>query len=66
MIYREVDVYGILLPGLLVVTLAALCVAFVLHRVFAAFGLNPRVWHQELFHIAAFVIVLGALAQALS
>lgn len=65
MIYREVDIYGVLLPGLLVVALGGLCMAFLFRRVLYRLGVSQRVWHPELFNIAVFILVFAALAQAL-
>ncbi|WP_425988636.1 DUF1656 domain-containing protein [Ensifer sp. R-19] len=65
MIYRELDIYGVLLPGLLVVALSALIASIVLRRAFSRFALDRWVWHPELFNIAIFVLVLASLAQAL-
>ncbi|MHC2299014.1 hypothetical protein ACVJBD_003220 [Rhizobium mongolense] len=65
MIYRDVDIYGVLLPGVLVVALGGLCMAFLFRRVLSRLGVSQRVWHPELFNIAVFILVFAALAQAL-
>ncbi|MHC2568603.1 DUF1656 domain-containing protein [Rhizobium leguminosarum] len=65
MMYREVDMLGIFLPGLLVVALAALVMAYAVGRLLGRSGFTKRVWHPELFNIAVFVLVFAALAQTI-
>ena len=58
----EVSIYGLYLPPLLLLTLAALVVCRVLNLVLARTGFYRLVWHPALFDFSLFVIVLGALA----
>ena len=58
----EVSLYGLYLPPLLLLTLAALAVCRALNLVLARTGFYRLVWHPALFDVSLFVIVLGALA----
>ena len=58
----EVSIYGMFVPPLLLLTLAALVVSRLLNLVLARVGFYRAVWHPALFDLSLFVIVLGALA----
>jgi protein AaeX len=57
----EVSIYGLFVPPLLLLTLAALVVCRLLNLVLAKVGFYRAVWHPALFDLSLFVIVLGAL-----
>jgi hypothetical protein len=57
----EVSIYGLFMPPLLLLTLAALVVSKLLNAVLARVGFYRAVWHPALFELSLFVIVLGAL-----
>jgi hypothetical protein len=57
----EVDLYGLYVPPLLLLTLAALVVSRLVNLVLAKTGFYRLVWHPALFDFSLFVIVLGAL-----
>jgi hypothetical protein len=57
----EVSIYGLFVPPLLLLTLAALVVSRLLNLVLAKVGFYRVVWHPALFDLSLFVIVLGAL-----
>jgi hypothetical protein len=57
----EVSIYGLYLPPLLLLTLAALAVSRLLKLVLAKTSFYRLVWHPALFDFSLFVIVLGAL-----
>jgi protein AaeX len=57
----EVSIYGLYLPPLLLLTLAALAVSTLLKLVLARTRFYRLVWHPALFDFSLFVIVLGAL-----
>jgi hypothetical protein len=57
----EVSFYGLYLPPLLLLTLAALVVSRLFKLVLARTGFYRVVWHPALFDFSLFVIVLGAL-----
>jgi hypothetical protein len=58
----EISLYGLYLPPLLLLALAALAVSRLLNLVLARTGFYRLVWHPALFDLSLFVIVLGALA----
>lgn len=58
----EVSFYGLYLPPLLLLALAALVVCRLFNLVLARAGFYRLVWHPALFDFSLFVIVLGALA----
>jgi hypothetical protein len=58
----EVSLYGLYLPPLLLLTLAALLISRVLNLAMARTGFYRLVWHPALFDFSLFVIVLGTLA----
>ncbi len=58
----EVDLYGILLPPLLVWLGAALLASAALRWVLARLGVYHFVWHRPLFDLALLIIVLGAIS----
>ena len=57
----EVSIYGLYVPPLLLLTLAALVVSRLINLVLAKTGFYRVVWHPALFDFSLFVIVLGAL-----
>ncbi|MGB9109993.1 MAG: DUF1656 domain-containing protein [Telluria sp.] len=57
----EVSFYGLYVPPLLLLTLAALAGSKVLNLILARIGFYRLVWHPALFDFSLFVIVLGAL-----
>ena len=57
----EVSIYGLYVPPLLLLTLAALVVSRLINLVLAKTGIYRIVWHPALFDFSLFVIVLGAL-----
>ena len=57
----EVSIYGLYVPPLLLLTLAALAVSRLINLVLAKTGFYRVVWHPALFDFSLFVIVLGAL-----
>jgi protein-S-isoprenylcysteine O-methyltransferase Ste14 len=57
----EVSIYGLYVPPLLLLTLAALVVSrLCINLVLARTGFYRVVWHPALFDFSLFVIVLGA------
>jgi hypothetical protein len=57
----EISIYGLYVPPLLLLALAALAVSRVLNFALAKTGFHRLVWHPALFDLSLFVIVLGAL-----
>lgn len=59
---NELDLYGVYVPGLLVVMLASLVVTSIVRRALAWCGVYAFVWHRGLFDIALYVVLLGAVS----
>ena len=57
----EVNLYGLFLPPLLLLALAALVVTRLLKLVLAKTPFYRVVWHPALFDFSLFILVLGAL-----
>lgn len=57
----HLDVYGVYVPVLLVVMLAAYGIKSLLATVLQRTGFYRWVWHPPLFNLALYIIVLGAL-----
>jgi hypothetical protein len=57
----EISLYGLYVPPLLLLALAALAGSRLLNLVLARIGFYRLVWHPALFDFSLFVIVLGAL-----
>jgi hypothetical protein len=57
----EVSIYGLYVPPILLLALAALVVSKLFSLALARTGFYRQVWHPALFDFSLFVIVLGAL-----
>jgi hypothetical protein len=57
----ELDLFGVFVPGLLCCGLLAAAVNTVLRRILGHLGFYQMVWHRNLFDLAMFVCVLGAV-----
>ena len=57
----HLDLYGVYVPTLLLLLLAAYAVKSLLRALLARLGFYRRVWHPPLFNLALYVLVLGAL-----
>jgi hypothetical protein len=57
----EVSLYGLFLPPLLLLALAALLGTTLLRLLLAKTRFYRLVWHPALFDISLFILVLGAL-----
>jgi hypothetical protein len=58
---REIAFLDALMPGLVMVFLAALLLQWPLDWLFGRFGLYRHVWHPPLFRVALFTCVFGTL-----
>ncbi len=58
----EIDVYGVLLPPLLVWLGVAYFAAILVRAGFARLGVYRYVWHRPLFDLAVLVILVGAVS----
>lgn len=57
----EIDVAGVFVPTLLVLSVVAYAAASLLRRWLTRFGLYKLVWHRALFDLGLFVVVLGGV-----
>ena len=60
---REIDVYGVYLPHVLLLAVLALALTGLLRRVLGAMGCYQWVWHRSLFNFSLFVIVLSGMVE---
>jgi hypothetical protein len=65
MIFSEISIGGVFVPGLLVAALLALVASLILRRIFVRIGLHRLVWHPALFDLAVYVLLLSAIARYL-
>lgn len=61
----DLNVGGVLIPGLVVLAFIALVATMATLRLFAAAGLDRLFAYRPLVEIATFVIIYGLLAQSL-
>ncbi len=57
----EVDIFGVLVPSLLLWFVVAYGLLMLLRVVFDRTGLYRAVWHRALFDFSVFVCLLGAV-----
>lgn len=60
----EIDLYGVFVPVLLVLMLAAFAITTCIRLLLARIGFYRRVWHRSLFNLSLYVIVLGGVVAA--
>jgi hypothetical protein len=58
----EINLYGVLLPPLLVWLAFALALAALVRMALARIGFYRFVWHRPLFDLAVLVILLGCVS----
>ena len=57
----ELDIYGVLVPALLLWLIAAYALSAVVTRIMQRFGFYRLVWHRALFNFALYVCLLGVV-----
>ncbi|WP_050422774.1 DUF1656 domain-containing protein [Bradyrhizobium tropiciagri] len=57
----ELDIYGVLVPALLLWLIVAYALSAVVNRIMQRFGLYRLVWHRALFNFALYVCLLGVV-----
>ncbi|KJC57102.1 membrane protein [Bradyrhizobium sp. LTSPM299] len=57
----ELDIYGVLVPALLLWLILAYALSAIVSRVMQHFGLYRLVWHRALFNFALYVCLLGVV-----
>lgn len=62
---RELDLFGVFLPPLVLTVVLALPPWMALRAVLAASRLEERVWHPALFHLASYVLILSLVVLAI-
>ena len=62
---REIDIYGVFVPPMLLWVTVALPIAAVARRLLSHFGAYRFVWHRSLFDLSLLVIVLGVVVEVL-
>ncbi|KQV81955.1 DUF1656 domain-containing protein [Rhizobium sp. Root1220] len=62
----EIDLYGVFIPTLAAIAVAAYLLNGILRRVLASIGFYRLVWHRPLFDTAMYFCLLGALALSLN
>ena len=60
----ETSFYGLYLPWLMPLALAALGALWALRRLLAATDLYRHIWHPALFDVALYVLLLYGISQA--
>jgi hypothetical protein len=62
----EIDLYGVFIPTLAAIAVAAFVLNSILRRVLAFIGFYRLVWHRPLFDTAMYFCLLGAMALSLN
>jgi hypothetical protein len=57
----EIDIYGVLVPALLLWLIVAYVLSALVRRLMQRFDLYRLVWHRALFNFAVFVCLLGVV-----
>jgi hypothetical protein len=57
----ELDIYGVLVPALLLWLIIAYALSAGISRIMQRFGLYRLVWHRALFNFALYVSLLGVV-----
>ncbi|MBB3967208.1 DUF1656 domain-containing protein [Rhizobium metallidurans] len=62
----ELNLYGVFIPTLAAIAVAAFFLNSILRRILAFIGFYRLVWHRPLFDTAMYFCLLGALALSLN
>jgi hypothetical protein len=57
----EVDLFGVMVPSLILWAILAYGLAFILRKVLGRIGLYYMTWHRPLFAFALYVCLLGVV-----
>ena len=60
----ELDLFGVLVPGLLLWSVVAFVLARIVSKLIARAGLYRRIWHPALFDFALYVCLVTGLVFA--
>jgi hypothetical protein len=58
---HQIDIYGVLVPALLLWIIIAYALSALLRRLMLRFDLYRLVWHRALFDFAIYVCILGGV-----
>ena len=58
----EIDIYGVYVPGLLMLMVVAFAVSVAVRRVLSWTGAYALVWHRGLFDVALYVLLFGGVS----
>ncbi len=61
MMKYEIDLFGVLVPSLLVWVVAAYFILLVLRGLFRRAGVYRHVWHRALFDFSIYLCLLGGI-----
>jgi hypothetical protein len=61
-VIRDINIYGVYLPGTMVAATAALLLHRAVRRLLLAAGLYKLVWHPALFDTAIFVSIFSLIS----
>jgi hypothetical protein len=57
----EIDLFGVILPNLLLWAILAYILTVIVRVIFARVGLYRHVWHRSLFDLSTYVCLLGTI-----
>ena len=60
----EIDLFGVLVPSLLLWSVLAYALARIISRLIARAGLYRRIWHPALFDFAVYICLVASLVFA--
>ena len=60
----ELDLFGVLVPSLLLWSMIAFVLARIISRLIARAGLYRRIWHPALFDFALYICLVASLVFA--
>jgi hypothetical protein len=60
----ELDLFGVLVPSLLLWSVLAFVLARIISKLIARAGLYRRIWHPALFDVALYVCLIASLVFA--
>jgi hypothetical protein len=63
---KEIDIYGVFLPSVLVWMIVAFLLNILARRWLSLIGFYQYVWHRPLFDIALYVILVGGVVEIAS
>jgi len=58
----EIDIFGVYVPDLMVLTAISFVLSLVLRRLLARTNFYEHVWHRSLFDVSFFIVLLGLTA----